>query len=317
MGKHRPANYRKCEITVEDGTVLRNTLEELVVEALDKLGTVALVHKRISSGGLTIQDSLVTDENTGKLFSFNGHLCGVLVEHEKDKNVPLLGIENEQVKLDHGLPINAEGEKSNYAQNHLYFSVYKNHVAYVCSKPGADGRLEDFFRWLLADKSEITADKILVTLKNALNLRAVEDMLEKNVNKIILATGNNDIPENDKSFFNKLIGCVSRKNGVVQHASELKGVGVRFELTCRDRSDDEVKLSISELAKELSEEDLKFLTIWLKDDGAGNKIRIKGEELAIKYSIEVQSTDPEEIAQPLMFELSKWLTKLINLRSIA
>ena len=260
--------------------------------------------------GITYEDSLCTDSENKRLYRYRGCLCGVLVESRQDQMVPLIGKEGNQVILDHGPAINEKGEDRELAQNHLYFAIHENHIAYVCSQPGADSRLEDFLSWLLIMKTEILDNESSILLEKIPEPNALNQIIHSDVEKIIISTGNSDMPNNENSIFYRFSSILfgkNKTNSPVQTPEDLKGIGAKLELTCRKRTVQETKRTIIQLATMLYEEDLRFLTLYLKDENGQRKV-LKGDELSLKAKVEVEGIDPVEIAPTIMNQLARWLT---------
>lgn len=326
MGNERTktANYRKCILTDGNnkGADGGKTLQELIETAQEKV-------KRPWIRPLTASGS--AKELLTYLIKKNSCICGELAFFEAGKKIPLVDTEGDGSTFQETIdPKDSKGNLRKFHEQSLYFCVRENHVAIIQSPTLSIERLEDFLTWFIQTKGGLAGNAFLelqnLPAKSALNklkdhkIRGIKfgEKLFANV-KEERKPAIGAAPAKRKRYIRRIetnpwalkcllgLGVEQALIDNIAKSGDPASIHVDVEISYRSRSEKDGVSVLNALAGTFGKQDAIDTEIRLE-----GKSIIKGDELSIRGTVDIQCPDGCVSMDDALSKLSRWLMEQVK-----
>ncbi len=322
--KPKTVHYRKCILTdgqncdASDG----KNLQQLIREA-----TKSLKQPWRRKVGVSGNENQLLTASTTK----NGCICGELVYYEQDRHIPLVDVESDgrtwqQVVV----PNDSSGRRRNLQETAFYFAVRENHVGFIQSTVLNASKFEGFLTWLIQSEAG-QIPNALISLKNIPARSAIEKLKDHKIRGIqfgerLFTTVRDEIPpaagepaRKRKRYVQRIetsprilgvLSALGLSDSIIEKLEQEADPGaidVEVDISYRSRSEREGVAVLRSLADTLGKQEGLETTIRLS-----GKSKIKGSELTISDSVEVQCPLGNISGDDAMTKLSRWLMEQIQ-----
>lgn len=265
------------------------------------------------------------------LVSKQGCTCGTLVLCEKNKLIPLVDAENDGSTWQGTIePKDENGKKRRLQEQALFFAVRENHIAVIQTKELAIKDLQDFVVWLIQSKAN-KAEGWLFVLQNLPSQKAFNKLKDHKIKEIKIGKNafsmvKTELPEEKgeaegkrkryskaihsdpmiMSWLKKLTDDDTLLEDL-KNSDDPGSIYVELQISYRSRSEKDAQKVMQAIAATIG--DQPELSPEIKLDG---KSKIKGEELTIVGSVDVQCPSGNISADDAMARLADWLNESIK-----
>lgn len=320
--KTKTVNYRRCvaDAPAKDGNPPVFNLQEMLEKAKGK-------NQRpwIRKIGLNGERS----QYLTYLVAKHGCLAGTLVVCEDNRLIPLVEAEKDGSTWE-GVaePKDKTGKKGKWQQQALYFAVRENHVAVIQTKELSISHLLDFLVWFIQSKAEL-AQGWMFTLQNLPSAKAIQKLKDHQIKGISIgknafsvvktpAPGAEDGGRRKRyvktihtdPLMMGLLRKLTQNDAILDRLEQSKDPGsiyVELQISYKSRTEKDAQEVMRALAATVG--DQPGLEPEIKLEG---KRKIKGDELTITGSVEVQCPNGNIAGDDAMTRVAEWLADAIR-----
>ncbi len=321
--KKKTVNYRRCmaEAPATDTTPAKFNLQTLVDDAKNSPKNPRPWMRKIGVDGARSQF-------LAHLVSKQGCTCGTLVICEDNRLIPLVDAESDGSTWEGTMePKDASGHKRKFQEQVLFFALKENHVAVLQSKELSISDLQDFLVWFIQSRAEL-AEGWLFVLQNLPSSSAFQKLKDHDIKGIkigknafsVVKTPDPVESPGKRQHYNKAIKVdpmvmgwlrqLTKNDALLDELEKSKDPGsiyVALEISYKSRSEKDAKQVMQALAATLGGDPEMAPEIRL--DG---KSKIKGDELTITGSVDVQAPGGNLSADDAMTRVADWLNESIK-----
>ena len=307
---YRKAAFQKILEFQYNGEQPKYMLEDLLIEALDDLKS-----KNEYASRLLDFNYIELLETTGGGLSrasanYIGHTGIIYRTRDGDKVAASKG-GTSQATIVSAQPMDEDNQPVPPASHIIYFAVHKNHLVYFADSNNADGRIEEFFSWLISTKTKKLGSLYRLKLE-ATFTDDVRTRIKKHGVKHISFNSQTEIGVLDgwgSRIRNLFFGSGDNETEIISTTEEQRAAlnACEFVLHIKTGSKDKgiKQEALAEYCSKLSDEQLNQLSFVLGD---GTKIAQGEVTKTTKASIEFD----KGVAVPYSARraLSSWLTQI-------
>lgn len=299
-------------------------LQSLLESAVKK---VQLPHLRKLDDGGTLRQLLA------KTSKRSGCLCGKLVVYEKGKHIPLIDVQPDgSTWEDTAVPTDGTGTARDLEEHCLYFAIRENHVALVQSLTHRAPQLADFLAWLIEEKAGLlpSSSFALVNLPSRSAMDKLKDRKVKSVrfSEKLMCRVQSPAPAQENSGTSKgrkkkhvyhfkpsdrlfeLLASFGLSGAILDDLKESPDPGkvdVVVDFRYRSRKEKKSVEALRALAVALGGSQDVDTEVHLE-----GKSVIKGDELSVGGTINVQCPNGCVAVDDVFTRLSEWLSTTIK-----
>lgn len=322
--KPRTVNYRRCEWKSAEGKpVVGTDLQTLIEQAKAK---VPEPWKRpIGMGG--DQDQYLTH-----LVKKQSCICGALIVCDKNRKIALVDTQDDGSFWEAKIEAKSDDGKKRSVENQtLFFAVRENHVAIIQTKALNITDLQDFLVWFIQSKAGLAPDSSFALI-NVPSKEALAKLQNQQIKSISVGReafwvektpDPNSKPDAKRQRFIRtlksdplLVGLLKKitgNNELVEQldATDPGSIWIGVEISYRSRSEKDAQHIMRSVAASFA-----GIPELAPEIGLGNKTKIKGDELTIGGSVDVQHPDGIISKDDAMTRVAEWLLGAISSRKV-